>query len=97
MPTPRSQEENQCAADACGDLWFTWVGYRGGSTEESLVDADGCPITYRKWRAAESEPHLNTDDNCLEIDSLGRWFDDPCHYNRYWLCQLQDCHRPECP
>ena len=104
LATPRTEEENTCAADAVAAAgiapsWLelvgnAWLGYRGGRTEESFFGADGCgPITYTNWRTGE--PNLEDDDNCI-MTYRGSWYDIECTNNDYILCQLENCHRPEC-
>ena len=101
-PTPRTEEENTCAAEAAtaAGVDRIWLGYRGGRTEESFVAVDGSgPITYRNWNTLgdSGEPHLNADDNCVTISRYTSfWYDRPCNKTRYIVCQLENCHRPEC-
>ena len=101
--SPRSAEQGACltasAARATAPSGYTWMGFRGGRTAESLVGADGCgPITYSNWQLnGDGEPDLRHDDNCVDFNSDGLWHDGSCAYRDYVLCQLRNCHRPECP
>ena len=99
--TPRTQEENECARDASLSLtrvYFAWLGYRGGQTEDSFVGTDGCgPLAFRNWDINANQPDLVAADNCVTIDGYGRWFDAGCNAETGKIvCQLENCHRPEC-
>ena len=98
LATPRNSNDNDCVWDLVpGEFDFGWLGYSGGTNaSDPHVGADnGTPVgPYTNWRRGSATYILQ----CVEIYN-GEWNDNvsPCASNSYPLCQLRDCHRPQCP
>ena len=94
LATPRSAPENTCAKDVAyavsGGNYGFWLGYRGGTTADSFVGADGGGMHFTNWNTPY-EPGLDHSDNCVYLYSAnGLWIDYKCQNAAYVLCQAQN-------
>eukprot|EP00058_Branchiostoma_floridae_P025269 XP_002610759.1 hypothetical protein BRAFLDRAFT_91545 [Branchiostoma floridae] len=66
--------------------WFIWIGLHRQRAEGSFEWVDGSALgDYNSW--APGEPSVSGD--CVGYSYLkGEWFNMPCHWNGYFICQV---------
>ena len=96
LAVPRSEAENQCAVNLATTVWLG-VWKAGGR----LMAADGLagplPASETWWLPGEPNNDLGKFEDCIDIYA-GGWNDEECSSRASRpLCQVENCHRSECP
>ena len=98
LVVPRSDAELQCVRDIVDTKTArdAWLGVTDVEEEGEFVGEDGCgALTVPDAWWAGGQPNGGSDENYMASTPTG-WFDSPQDNEKYPICQLNGCYKPQC-
>jgi hypothetical protein len=63
-----------------------WVGISDLTTEGSYRTLDNRAISFTRWATGEPTGAAAATEDCIEIDTSGRWYDSVCTVSKPFVC-----------